>query len=137
MKTLLIQTQRGFKAIGLIGVVLLAFMAFNPVQAQSTSAQRTIKGVVSDDAGPLPGVNIVLKGTKTGTITDDKGAFTFPQSLATGDVLVFSYLGYEKQEVTIKSDSDFINLTLSQDLIEIMGAVATDKPYKTKRKNRK
>lgn len=119
-----------------MGLVLMAFMTFSTVSAQSNSAtaQKTITGTVSDESGPLPGVSIVLKGTKTGTTTDAKGEFTFPKSLSVGDVLVFSYLGFENSEIRIKADTSVIKLTLTEDLIEMMGAVATDKPYKSKRR---
>lgn len=139
MKTALTQTKnRNLKVLSFISFIMIAMMGFNPISAQGSDiAQLTVKGVVSDENGPLPGVNIALKGTKTGTISDTKGEFTFPKALAVGDVLVFSYLGYENHEVKIKKDTSFIKLTLTEDLIEMMGAVATDKPYKTKRKNRR
>ncbi|MDT0558526.1 carboxypeptidase-like regulatory domain-containing protein [Ichthyenterobacterium sp. W332] len=137
MKTLLAQTQNiNVKALSFISFIMIGLLAFNPIYAQnSASAQVTVKGIVSDESGPLPGVNIVLKGTKTGAITDSKGEFTFPKTLAVGDVLVFSYLGYENHEIKIKSDSTFIRLTLTEDLIEMMGAPASDKPYKSKRRH--
>ena len=139
MKTL--KMKRITQTLGLIGVVMIATLIANPLYAQTQVAvtasvvdqQLTVKGKVSDDKGPLLGVNIVLKDGKVGTVTDKNGAFTFPKALNPGDVLVFSFLGYEKQEIKIDADTTYINLILSSDLVEIMGAVSTDKPYKSKR----
>ncbi|WP_298900542.1 carboxypeptidase-like regulatory domain-containing protein [uncultured Psychroserpens sp.] len=139
MKTL--KMKRITQALGLMGIVMMAALITNPVYAQTQAAvtasvvdqQLTVKGKVSDDKGPLLGVNIVLKGGKVGTVTDQNGAFTFPRALNPGDTLIFSFLGYEKQEIKIDAETTFINLILSSDLVEIMGAVSTDKPYKSKR----
>ena len=54
----------------------------------SFAQQRTISGTVSDESGPLPGVNVIIKGTNTGTQTDFDGRYSIQAS--TGDVLVFS-----------------------------------------------
>lgn len=120
----------------LLGIFMIATVAFNTISAQTqttTTTEITVKGKVSDETGPLPGVNIVLKGSKTGVITDENGAFTFPKLLSSGDVLVFSFLGYEKQEIKIDASTTFINLTLTTDLVEIMGAPNSETPYKSKR----
>jgi hypothetical protein len=95
----------------------------------------TIKGKVTDEKGPLPGVNIVLKSSEIGTVTDKNGEFTFPESLSSGAVLIFSFLGYDKQEIKINAKMTYINLLMSDNIIEIMGAPNTDKPYKTKGSN--
>jgi len=47
----------------------------------------------------LPGVNIVVKGTTTGTLTDAEGNYSL--TLEKDDVLVFSFIGYASQEVTV------------------------------------
>lgn len=73
---------------------------------QPSRQDRTITGTVTDVARnePLPGVSIIQKGTTRGTTTDKDGAFQI--SVQNEDVvLVFSYVGYEKQEVTIGSQS--------------------------------
>ena len=72
----------------------------------------TISGTVSDDTGPLPGVNIIEKGTTNGTTTDFDGNYT----ITTGSdaVLVFSYIGYLNQEVSVSGQTT-INVTLAVD----------------------
>lgn len=127
------------KNIGLIAIIMVGGLFSNTIHAQNNTSktvvneQLTVKGIVSDDKGALPGVNIVLKGDRVGTITDKNGAFTFPRTLSSGDVLVFSFLGYEKQEIKINAQTTFINLMMSSDLVEIMGAPNSNTPYKSKR----
>jgi len=87
--------------------LLLAFIV------QFTFAQeKTISGTVTDETGPLPGVNVVIKGTTTGTETDFDGKYTL--SASTGDVLVFSFIGMTPKEVTVRA-SNTINVVLEAD----------------------
>lgn len=131
------------RALNCLAVVMMVGLICNPMYAQNQQAattnvadqEFTVKGKVSDDEGALPGVNIVLKGSKVGAVTDENGMFTFPQALSLGDVLVFSFLGYEKQEIKVTASNTFINLLMSSDLVEMMGAPNSDKPYKSKRSN--
>ncbi|MDI6033002.1 TonB-dependent receptor [Flavobacterium sp. LB2P84] len=65
-------------------------------------AQTEVTGVVLADTNfPLPGVNVLVKGSKKGIVTDIDGRFTIKASV--GDVIEFSYIGLETQEVTIKN----------------------------------
>ena len=131
MKTQVKLTQkRTIGKIGFLTIFLMAFMTFNPLFAQQG---RTIKGVITNSEGPLESASIVLKGTKTGTSTNANGEFTFPQALKTGDVLLITYLGFEPQQVTIKDNVDFLRLQMTEELIEFVGALNSDKPYKSKR----
>ncbi|MCK0130842.1 TonB-dependent receptor [Flavobacteriaceae bacterium F08102] len=65
--------------------------------------QQSIKGTVVDERGePLPGVNVIVKGSKIGTSTDFDGKYQL--NLRNSDentILVFSYVGYENQEIKI------------------------------------
>lgn len=62
---------------------------------------RQITGVVRDSEGPLPGVTIREKGTNNGTATNMDGQYTIRIADNNAAVLVFSYIGYEEQEVTV------------------------------------
>jgi TonB-linked SusC/RagA family outer membrane protein len=63
-----------------------------------------VTGTVTDDQGiPIPGVNVIEKGTKKGTNTDIDGKFKF--STSPKSVLVFSYIGFEKSEVSVNGKS--------------------------------
>ncbi len=75
-------------------------------------AQTTVTGVVSDTTGPLPGVNIVEKGTTNGVTTDFDGNYTI--TVADDALLVFSYIGYTTQEIPLSGRST-LNVTLQED----------------------
>ena len=77
--------------------MLLAILFSFGLQAQ-TGGQVT--GKVIDAMGELPGVSVVIKGTSNGTITDLNGQFTLP-NVKSSDVLVFSFIGYKTQEITV------------------------------------
>jgi len=71
----------------------------------SLSAQGTVRGKVTDsNSEAIPGATVILKGTTTGTVTDVDGNFSIAVS---GDnpVLVISSTGYEKQEITVGSQT--------------------------------
>ncbi len=66
----------------------------------SFAQEKMISGTVADDTGlPLPGVNIIIKGTSTGTQSDFDGNYTI--SAAVGQTLVYSYVGFETQEIAV------------------------------------
>lgn len=73
-----------------------------------------ITGTVLDAQGvPIPGVNIVQKGTSNGVVTDFDGNFTI--QLATGqDTLVFTYIGYQTKEIKVDNQTT-LNITLQED----------------------
>jgi len=77
--------------------------------------QVRVSGTVTDaaDRMTLPGVNVVVRGTLTGTITDINGAYTLMAS--PGDVLVFTFIGYLPQEVPV-GDQTVINVALRTDV---------------------
>src|SRR4051812_21441753 len=67
----------------------------------AATVDRTLTGKVTDETNSaLPGVSIVLKGTQRGTVTDAEGQYKIeiPESGAT---LVYSFVGYLSQEVTV------------------------------------
>ena len=77
---------------------------------------QSIKGVVSDADGSLPGVSITVQGTTTGVQTDFDGNYTIKAK--EGDVLVYNYLGYKTEQRTVGSES-VINVTMTQDSTEL------------------
>jgi len=66
--------------------------------------ERVISGTVSDASGPVPGINVIVKGTKNGVQTDFDGKYSIKAK--TGDVLLFSYVGM--QDVTITVGTSFV-----------------------------
>ena len=100
-----------------LSVVLL--MTSFSVYGQQT---RQITGVVTDAGGTLPGVNIREKGTSNGAATEIDGRFTIRVADNNNVVLVFSFIGYEQQEITIGNNRT-INVVmneLSQQLEEVL-----------------
>lgn len=102
--------------------------------AQLTFAQeRAVSGTVSDNAGmPLPGVSVLVKGTKTGTQSDFDGKFSIKAS--SSQVLVFSYIGMKTQEVAATSAT--INVKLADaGAQELEGVVVTAFGIKREKKS--
>jgi TonB-linked SusC/RagA family outer membrane protein len=75
---------------------------------------QTVKGVVTDGSGPVPQVNINIKGTALNTVTDIDGKFSI-NNLDSKAVLVFSYIGYMNQEVSVAGRTELV-VTLKQDV---------------------
>ena len=77
-------------------------------------AQSTISGTVSEleNGFPLPGVNVIISGSSTGTTTDFYGKYQLTAN--NGDVLVFSYVGYNSQEVIFAGQA-VLDVQLSED----------------------
>jgi TonB-linked SusC/RagA family outer membrane protein len=91
--------------------------------------ERTVSGSVtsSEDGSPLPGVNVVVKGTATGTVTDANGAYRLSAPGLDG-VLVFSFIGLTTQEVEI-GQRTVVNVQLTQDVTQLGEVVVTAQGY--------
>ncbi len=87
--------------------------------------ERTVSGKVTstEDGSALPGVNVVLKGTTNGTVTDTDGNFKLNVP-ATGGSLVFSFIGLQTQEVVI-GDRTVVDITLGLDVTQLTEVVVT------------
>lgn len=147
MKT---QNRSTLKFIRVAAMAVLAFMAFQNVEAQekntktetvqnlkSDKAQdKLLKGVVKDESGPLAGASILLKGTKVGVTADFDGKFTFPKVLNEGDILLVSYIGYETQKIVITKNQSFLNIVLTGDDIDLLGEVQVNEVYSSKQKEK-
>ena len=122
------------KSIGFALIFIVTVIVSNPINAQVNSSQGlSIRGTVTDEDGPLLGVNIIQKGAEIGTTTDENGKFSFPKPLKPNDVLVFTYLGYETQEISITKETTNLNVVLVIDSIVMRGALEIDTSYKSKR----
>jgi TonB-linked SusC/RagA family outer membrane protein len=85
---------------------------------------RSIEGQVKDETGAsFPGVNVVVKGTATGTTTDADGRYSLVVSEATG-ILTFSFVGYATQEVTVGS-RNVVDVALVPDIRSLDEVVVT------------
>jgi len=102
--------------------------------ATSVIAQKTVTGVIKDNEGiTLPGVNIVLKGTTQGTITDIDGKYTIQ---VPGDdvILHFSYIGMQDQDIPV-GDKTVIDVTMSASAIAVSEVVVTGLGIKREEKS--
>lgn len=99
--------------------------------AQAQDRRVTGKVVAAADGQGLPGVNVQVKNTTTGTVTDANGSYTI--DVKSGDaVLVFSSIGFAKQEVTVGSQS-IINVSLGDDVKSLSEVVVTGYGTQSKR----
>ncbi|NDV95357.1 SusC/RagA family TonB-linked outer membrane protein [Dysgonomonas sp. 521] len=74
---------------------------------------RSVSGIVKDESGlELPGVSIVVRGTTTGTVTDNDGRYSI--NVPDNAVLIFKYVGFVSQEIKITNQS-VLNITLKED----------------------
>jgi len=100
------------KAILLFFNLLLSVLVLH-----SQGNLRTITGTVVDasDGDPLIGVSVMLKGTAAGIVTDFDGKYTLKIPSSGRQILVFSYIGYQKQEIVVEPDKNTINVNLKEE----------------------
>ncbi|SNR16518.1 SusC/RagA family TonB-linked outer membrane protein [Tenacibaculum jejuense] len=106
---------------------LLTFML---ISTFGLNAQN-VNGVVSDNSGPLPGVNVIVKGTTRGAETDFNGKYTI-NDIKSNDVLIFSYVGYKTIEIAVNGRNT-INVSLEEDSSTLEEVVVVG--YGTKKKS--
>ncbi|WP_299437941.1 TonB-dependent receptor [uncultured Aquimarina sp.] len=93
-----------------LSIAMLMLLCSGLIEAQ----EKTITGIVIDESGiPLPGTNILVKNSNNGVQTDFDGKYLIEAK--SGDILVFSYVGFETQEVIV-TKSTVINVTLKDDV---------------------
>lgn len=86
----------------------------------SFAQEKTVTGVVSDKAGPLPGANVVVKGTKRSAQTDFDGKYSI-QAKA-GEVLVITFTGYNSQTIAVGAANSY-NVSLTEDSVKLTEVV--------------
>ncbi|MGM8362483.1 SusC/RagA family TonB-linked outer membrane protein [Flavobacterium sp. ARAG 55.4] len=90
----------------------LGFLVLMFLFSVGANAQSTVSGVVSDANGPIPGANVLIKGTSTGVMTNFDGAYSIKDVPSNG-ILVFSFVGLDTKEVTVKGQTK-INVVLEE-----------------------
>lgn len=96
-------------------------------------AQKVVSGKVTDEAGAaIPGANVLLKGTSTGTVTDANGVYSIsvPDDSARDGILVISFIGYASREESIANRTE-VNVGLQPDIrtlgeVVVVGYGTTD-----------
>lgn len=117
--------QRKFTSeFNLFLLLILCMAAVSSLQAgihlQSQSNLITGQVTSADDAGPIPGVSLIIKGTSVGTTTDALGNFSI--SAASGDVIQFSFIGYLTQEIPVTNQTT-LAIALKADVRELSEVV--------------
>ena len=109
-------------------MLILLFFSTAMVLAQ----EKTVSGTVTDQNGmPLLGVNILVKGTSSGTQTDFDGNYTL--NCESNDILVFSFLGFATQEITV-GNQNVINVNLEESAAQLETVVITAQGIKRDQK---
>ncbi len=94
---------------------------------------RTVTGTISDDSGGgLPGVNVVLKGTSTGSVTDINGGYSISID-GNNATLVISAIGFATQEIAVGARS-VVDVTMEVDVEELQEVVVTGYSVDQRRK---
>lgn len=108
---------------------LICVLGFSSLQAQ------TVKGTITDalDGAPLPGVNVIIKGTSVGVSSDFDGKFSIDVK-SENAVLQFSFMGYATQEISVKGKS-LINVALTQSAESLNEVVVTALGIKREKKS--
>jgi len=104
----------------------------SPPDVKVAAVETTIRGKVTEETGEaLPGVNILLKGTSTGTTTDAEGNYSLvvPDN---GAVLIFSFIGYVTQEVSVDSRT-VVDVAMKADVVSLSEVVVTGYGSQSKR----
>jgi Ca-activated chloride channel family protein len=99
---------------------LFTFLAIALLGFQLHAQNVAISGTVTDDGGlPLPGANVIIRGTSTGTQTDFDGRYSIEAQL--GQTLVYSYVGFETEEVRVGTNKIIdVSLLPSASLSEVV-----------------
>lgn len=109
-------------------------MAVSPVDGIEMQQQdkKTVRGTVLDETGePVPGANVVIKGTSNGTITNLDGVFSLPAK--DNDVLVISFIGYKEVEMRLAGKRD-LRIVLEPEAEQLNEVVVTALGIKREKK---
>lgn len=124
LKDLLKDTGLSYK---IVGDQILIYSKEKTATSINTEAveqeKKQVKGTVTDDTGvPLPGVNVIVKGTTHGSITDLDGHYSL--EVSESNILIFSFVGFDSKEVTVTNKTE-INVSLAPQVDELEEVVVT------------
>ncbi|MTI20287.1 SusC/RagA family TonB-linked outer membrane protein, partial [Fulvivirga sp. RKSG066] len=116
-----------------IKYTLLCLTAVFLIGFQVSAQDMKVSGVVTDASSGegIAGVNVVIKGTTSGTITDIEGNYSINAS--SGDILQFSFIGYLSEESEVTSST--LNISLSEDVTSLEEVVISGLATSVKRSN--
>ena len=112
---------------GIVVIVLFLFLGF-----VSGFAQRTVTGTISGTDGPIIGASIVVKGTTTGTVTDENGNFSLTTK-ESNPTLIVSALSYSTQQIVVDGTTSAYNVSMLEDISQLNEVVVSGYYNETKR----
>lgn len=116
----LLATQATFNYKCLDNNIIIRAVVAQPAEAPE---ERTVSGKITDaKKQPLPGVSIMVKGTRRGTVTNDNGDFQI--KVQEGDILTISFTGYVQQQIAVSKTANF-QVTLLEDEKKLSEVVVT------------
>lgn len=129
----LINNNLNFELVDDNTIIIKANSSISKPTQPKLIAKQIISGTVSDAQGTLPGVSIRVKGTQKGTATDLEGNYTI--TVNPTDVLVFSFLGYQTQEIAVNNQT-ILNVLMVVDTDQLQEVVVNAGYYTVKDKER-
>ena len=110
-------------------LILTLFLITSLVYSQTVN----VSGTVTDSGSiPLPGVNVIVKNTAKGASTDFDGLYAL-SDVPVNSILVFSYIGFQTQEILVTSDRTTINVVLQEDAAQLDEVVVIGYGTQTKK----
>ncbi|MBK5214968.1 MAG: SusC/RagA family TonB-linked outer membrane protein [Flavobacteriaceae bacterium] len=120
------------RSLALTGIFAF-FLTYNSPIFSQNLPQKNISGNITDGADPLSGVNVLVKNTARGSISDLEGRYSVTAS--PNDTLVFTYVGYKLREVAVGSGS-LLNVTMQVDATALDQVVINAGYYKVSDKEK-
>lgn len=123
LKSTLSSMFSGFSALILSVALSIAMPSLSFAQNAVGGGKGEVRGTITDDAGPVIGASVIIKGTTNGNTTDLDGVFTLT-GLNLNDVIVISMIGYDSQEIVYTGQTNLeIFLQVSSEYLD--GVVVT------------
>jgi TonB-linked SusC/RagA family outer membrane protein len=116
-----------------LALTFALFLTYNSPLFSQNQPQKTISGIITDGAAPLSGVNVLVKNSARGSISDLEGRYSVIASST--DTLVFTYLGYKPLEVAV-GNAPILNVVMEVDAQALDAVVINAGYYKVSDRER-
>ncbi len=117
MEQLLKSTPYAYKIVDKTIILFLKEKRKKADDSQTNNTYAVSGKVLDEDGDPLPGATVLIKGTTKGTTTNVDGNYTL--KVPKGTVLLFSFIGFHKQEIAVSAEDSEINVVMEQKAAEL------------------